>query len=73
LFGTQLGYGWGQALVANLYSVPNDWSVVSTNNFSALFIIAGSTNLRSIKRAIEGVGKAFTPGGAEPKPTPPAK
>lgn len=73
LFGTQLGYGWGQALVANLYAVPNDWSVVSTNNFSALFIIAGSTNLRSIKRAIEGVGKAFTPGGDQPKPTPPAK
>ncbi|MEI9937519.1 MAG: hypothetical protein WDO69_09900 [Pseudomonadota bacterium] len=61
LLGTQLGYGWGQTIVANLYSVPNDWSVVSSSNFSALFILAGSTNLRAIKSVIEGVGKALTP------------
>jgi len=68
LFGTQLGYGWGQSIVANLYSVPNDWSVVNSSNYSALFIIAGSTNLRAIKSAIEGVGRALTP---EPAPAPP--
>jgi hypothetical protein len=73
LFGTQLGYGWGQTMVANLYSVPNDWSVVSSNNFSALFILAGSTSLRSIKRAIEGVGKALTPATTQPKAPNPAK
>jgi len=71
LFGTQLGYGWGQSIVANLYSVPNDWSVVSSSNFSALFILAGSTNLRAIKNAIEGVGKVLTPEPA-PAPTTPA-
>jgi len=70
LVGTQLGYGWGQSMVANLYSVPNDWSVVSTNNYSALFILAGSTNLRAIKNAIEGVGKAFTPEPASAPNTP---
>jgi hypothetical protein len=71
LVGTQLGYGWGQSMVANLYSVPNDWSVVSSSNFSALFILAGSTNLRAIKNAIEGVGKAFTPApAADPTPAP---
>lgn len=68
LFGTQLGYGWGQAIVANPYSVPNDWSVVGSNNFSALFIIAGSTSLRSIKGAIEGVEKAITPEPETSKP-----
>lgn len=61
LLGTQLGYGWGQSMVANLYSVPNDWSVVSSTNYSALFILAGSTNLRAIKNAIEGVGRVLTP------------
>ena len=71
LFGTQLGYGWGQSIVANLYSVPNDWSVVNSSNYSALFIIAGSTNLRAIKSAIEGVGKALT-AAPEPTPAPPA-
>jgi len=67
LFGTQLGYGWGQSIVANLYSVPNDWSVVSSSSFSALFILAGSTNLRAIKSALEGVKKALT---LEPDPAP---
>lgn len=62
LFGTQLGYGWGQTVFANVYAVPNDWSVVRSNSFSALFILAGSTSLRSIKGAIEGVEKAITPG-----------
>ena len=73
LFGTQLGYGWGQSIVANLYSIPNDWSVVNSSNYSALFIIAGSTNLRAIKSAIEGVGRALTadPAPAPAAPTPP--
>jgi hypothetical protein len=61
LFGTQLGYGWGEGIVANPYSIPNDWSVVSSTNFSALFIISGATNIRAIKGAIEGVEKALTP------------
>ncbi len=73
LFGTQLGYGWGQAVVPNLYSIPSDWSVVSSNNFSALFILAGSTNLRTIKRAIQGVGEALVPGSAPQKAPAPAK
>lgn len=62
LFGTQLGYGWGEMLAPNVYSAPPDWSVVKTNSFSALFVLAGATNLRSIKRAIEGVKDAVTPG-----------
>jgi hypothetical protein len=70
LVGTQLGYGWGQSIVANLYSVPNDWSVVSSSNFSALFILAGSTNLRAIKSAIEGVGRALKPEPAAAPLTP---
>jgi hypothetical protein len=70
LLGTQLGYGWGQAIVPNLYSVPSDWSVVSSSNFSALFILAGSTNLRAIKGAIEGVEKALTPGAVETPKSP---
>jgi hypothetical protein len=61
LVGTQLGYGWGQAIAANLYAVPNSWSVVDTSSFSALFIIAGSTNFSAIRHAVEGVKEAVTP------------
>jgi len=73
LLGTQLGYGWGQSIVANLYSVPNDWSVVNSSNYSALFIIAGSTNLRAIKSVIEGVGRALTPGSTPAPERAPAR
>jgi hypothetical protein len=69
LFGTQLGYGWGEMLAPDLYAAPSDWSVVKTESFSALFVLAGNTNLRSIKRAIEGVRDAVTP-GAVPQRSP---
>jgi hypothetical protein len=74
LVGAQLGYGWGHSLVANLYSVPVDWSVVSARSYSALFVIAGATNFRSIKRAIERVKNAVIPSGPEePKPRAPSR
>lgn len=69
LFGAQFGYGWGEMLAPNVYAAPSDWSVIKTQNFSALFVLAGATNLRSIKRAIEGVTDAVIP-GSEPKPKP---
>lgn len=69
LFGTQLGYGWGEMLGPDVYASPSDWSVVKTQSFSALFVLAGNTNLRSIKRAIEGVRDAVTP-GAQPQRSP---
>jgi hypothetical protein len=72
LFGAQFGYGWGEMLAPNVYAVPSDWSVVKTQSFSALFVLAGATNLRTIKRAIEGVKNAVTP-GAEPQPGKPVK
>jgi hypothetical protein len=67
LFGAQFGYGWGEMLAPNIYAAPSDWNVVKTQSFSALFVLAGATNLRSIKRAIEGVRNAVTPG---PDPLP---
>jgi len=66
LFGTQLGYGWGQMLAPNVYAAPGEWSVVDTRSFSALFVLAGNTNLRSIKRAIDGVRDAVTPSREPP-------
>jgi hypothetical protein len=72
LAGTQLGYGWGQAIAANLHAVPNEWSVVDTRNFSALFIIAGSTNFSAIRHAVEGVKDAAPPRDT-PDPEPPRR
>jgi hypothetical protein len=71
LIGAQLDYGWGQALVANPYVLPNQWSETSTQIFSAMVVLAGATNLRAIGRAIENVERAVTTGNPE-SATPPA-
>jgi hypothetical protein len=75
LMGMQLDYGWGQALTANPYVVPNAWAVVGTQTYSVMFILAGATNLRAIGRAVEKVENAVTNGvpAAPPlAPPPPA-
>jgi hypothetical protein len=72
LFGTQLSYGWGEILAPNVYAAPSDWSVVKTQSFSALLVLAGATNLRAIKRAIEGVKDAVTPSSSPPREAPSA-
>ncbi len=75
LLGVQLTYGWGEAVTANPYVVPNEWAVVDTQTYSAMVILAGATNLRAITRAITKVEKLITTGvpGEEPptaKPLP---
>jgi hypothetical protein len=60
LIGTQLGFGWGEALAVNPYVLPNDWAVVSTQTYSAMVILAGATNLRAIGRAVERVENVVT-------------
>ena len=74
LMGMQLDYGWGQALTANPYVVPNEWAAVGTQTYSAMFILAGATNLRAIGRAVEKVEKAVTTGTPDNSvPPPPAR
>jgi len=62
LIGAQLGYGWGQAIAINPYVVPNDWAVIDTQNYSALIVLAGSTNLRTLGRAMKAVENVVTEG-----------
>jgi hypothetical protein len=62
LLGTQLSYGWGTALAVNPYVLPNTYSVVDTQTYGAMIILAGSTNLRAIRRAVEKVQDVVTKG-----------
>jgi len=71
MVGLQLGYGWGEALAANPYALPNEWAVVDTQDYSALLVLAGSTNLRVVKRAAESVENAIKNGVSPGKPEPP--
>ncbi len=53
--------------------VPNQWAVVDTQTYSAMFILAGATNLRAIGRAMEKVTNAVitgAPDNAPPSPPP---
>jgi len=52
LLGFQLGYGWGESIAANPYATPNELAVIDTHSYSAIFILAGSTSLRSLGRAV---------------------
>ncbi len=65
LVGLQLGYAWGDALAVNPYVVPNDFSVVTTYTYSAMLVIAGATDLRTIVRAVERVKNAVETGDPE--------
>jgi hypothetical protein len=65
LIGLQLGFGWGQALALNPYVVPNDWAVVDTRTYSAMVILAGATNLKALRRAVERVQSVVTTGQPE--------
>src|SRR6185312_15809585 len=65
LMGTQLDYGWGEALVANPYTLPNTWAVLGTHTYGALFVLSGTTRLRAIEHAIVKVTNAVTTGRPE--------
>jgi hypothetical protein len=76
LVGAVLGFGWGQADAINPYVLPNTWSVVETQSYSALLVLAGSINFKSVKKAVTDVEKAVTkasetktpPGATAPAP-----
>jgi hypothetical protein len=65
LFGVQLDYGWGQALVVNPYVLPNEWSLVDTRSYAATLILAGATDLRAIGRAVEKIERVVTTGSPD--------
>lgn len=70
MLGVQLGYGWGQSLAPNPYVTPNQWTVVDTSTYSALVILAGSTSLRSLGRAVERIEHVIVGNPSDPDAAP---
>lgn len=64
LFGTELGIGWGDRLAVNSYQLPPALVTTGHNTIQLLFVIAGSTSLKSITRAVRDVRQVIT---EEPK------
>jgi hypothetical protein len=69
LIGGELSYGWGSRLAVNAYQVPNRIETTDHKQYALLLVVAGSTSFRNIKRAVEDVTNAISPGTA-PRSTP---
>jgi hypothetical protein len=65
LIGTVLGFGWGQAIALNPYVLPNNFSVVDTQSYSALLVLAGAVNFRSVGRAVQEVESVVSTGNPD--------
>ena len=68
LIGAELSVGWGQRLAVNSYQLPPEIGTTGHGTYQLMFIIAGSTSLRTIKRAVEDVREVIK----NPRPLRPA-
>jgi len=73
LIGVVLGYGRGQAIALNPYVLPNNWSVVDTWAYDALFVLAGAINVGSMSRAVQEVQSVISTGNPDAFIKTPAK
>lgn len=69
LIGAELSVGWGDRLAVNSYQLPPTIGTTGHGTYQLMLVIAGSTSLRSIRRAVEDVREVIE----KPKPsTPPS-
>ncbi len=75
LIGTQLSYGWGEALAIDPYVVPNQYAAIDMRRYQVMLVLAGATTLRAIKRAVTQIvdpnAVPATPATAAPAPPAP--
>lgn len=55
LIGTDFSYGWGETLAPDAYQIPPRHAVADFGVARFLFVLAGSTNVRSLRRAVDDV------------------
>jgi len=55
LFGGEASFGWGERLAVSSYQLPPDIATTTHGTWQILFVIAGSTSLKSITRAVRDV------------------
>ncbi len=72
MLGLQLSHAWGESVAANPYVTPNQWAVVDTSSYGVLLILAGSTNLRALGRAVVRIEHVIVGNPADPDAAPPA-
>jgi len=67
LLGTEISAGYGERLAVNSYQLPSAIMATGTSSYQMMFVIAGSTSLKAIKRAVTDVKKVLNqPATAQP-------
>lgn len=69
LLGFEGSYSWGERLAPNVYQLPTRVDITDHQTFGLLFVLAGSTSFRNLRRTVNEVTKAFDSG--DPKKDPP--
>jgi hypothetical protein len=59
--GGELAYAWGERLAVNAYQLPARLETTAHDTYSLLFVIAGTTSLNAIKRAVSDITDAVDP------------
>ena len=55
LFGGELSIGWGDRLAVNSYQLPPEIGTTGHGTYQLMLIVAGSTSLRTLRRAVDDV------------------
>jgi hypothetical protein len=60
LVGGELSIGWGERLAVNSYQVPPVVGTTGHGTYQLMLVVAGSTSIRAIKRAVKDVQNVIT-------------
>jgi hypothetical protein len=66
MVGTELSWAWGQRIAINSYQLPPTYGVSDHDTFVVLLVVAGSTSLKAIKRAVLDAADAIKSPSALP-------
>ncbi len=73
VIGVEVSHGWGKTYVLNPFELPNRFVPIDHSSWGFLLVVAGATNLRSLRATVRNVEEAVkvTPAAGPPKPGPP--
>lgn len=67
LLGLETSLAWGERLTPNVYQLPTRLDIADHQTWGVLFVLAGSTSFRNIRRTVNEVTKALDPSKDEKK------
>ena len=68
MIGGEFSAGWGERLAVNSYQLPPVIGTTGHGTYQLMFVVAGSTSLRAIKRAVDDMKGVFKEQPKKPTP-----